>query len=788
MGQDLRRAWATIRSNPLLALSSVLTLTLGIGLNAGVFTVVDGLLFRARVQKDPETFVHLSPSYRGAAAGQEAPWSISTRDYRTLAAEARTLRNLAGWGIVRVAAPREEAQLALAVTCNFFELYGLERPVLGSTFTGAECATPGLPLEAVIGEELWRGRYNGDPHIIGKVVRWNGLAVTIVGVVPAGYPGRLRGPGIWLPWTAQATLYPSRDQFATDGARWLTVEGRLVPGRTRGQARSELQVIVSRLDRLEPGRTTTIVLTNGSFGEEPAVRAQVFWIGSLIMGGLTLILLIACTNVAILQLSRAVERQREMAIRLAMGAGKWRLSRMLLAETLLMALLAGGASVAVAYAAPGVFAKLLPTSSTPVYPLQPDGAVLAYLGAAVLLTTCFAGLSPAAESLRVNLAASMKGGDGWSGAGGASLRGHGLLVSAQVAMCLVVLVTAGLFLRAQQRAALADPGFEARHVLLVPANGSAVLMDSLRAVPSVEVVAAGSALSGSEVVGDAAPVRVPREGWEERKAAEITSVSPDFFVALGIPLVRGRVFGEPDEVVVSEALARAFWPGEDPLGKRLVLTGGSVLVAGVSRDLRVEHPGVMDAPHVYRRHDPRTPPDTLTVRFVGDVEPVQAAVRAELERAGIQSFGPPKTLRAILDEGADRLKELVDMVEVVAAMALALAVLGIYGVVALAVRRRTRELGIRMALGATKRRIIGSVLSLGLRPVAWGIGIGLPLAAGAARAVAAVLQRTPIPIVVNDVLLYVAVMLLLAGVGLTAMLVPASRASATGPMTALRQD
>ncbi len=295
-------------------------------------------------------------------------------------------------------------------------------------------------------------------------------------------------------------------------------------------------------------------------------------------------------------------------------------------------------------------------------------------------------------------------------------------------------------------------------------------------------------MTTNEVVGDSMPVRVPRAGSEERRAAEITLVSPNFFAALGVPLVRGRVFAGPDEVVVSEALARAFWPGEDPVGKRLVLTDGSVLVAGVARDLRVEHPGVTDAPHVYRLHDPRTPPDTLTVRFAGAPAPVQAAVRAELERAGIQTFGPPKTLRALLDESAAALKTLVQMVEVVAATALALAVLGIYGVVALAARRRTRELGIRLALGATKRLIIGAVLSSGFRPVAWGVAIGLPMAAAGARAVAAVLQRTPIPIVVDDVLLYAGVVLLLAGVGLTAMLVPAARASAMDPMKALRQD
>lgn len=781
----MRQAWAAMRSNPLLAAASVVTLTLGIGLNAGVFTVVNGLLFRARVENDPASFVHLSPSYRGGRAGEMA-WSVSTRDYRAYAAQAKTLRSLAAWAVARVAPEREQPVLALMVTCNFFDVYGLERPVAGRLFAGRECETPGGPLEAVIGEELWRSRYAGDPAIVGKTVRWNGQAFTVVGVAPAGFAGRLRGPGIWLPWTAQAKLNPRGDAFADDGARWLVAEGRLAEGRTRAQARSELEVIAARLDREDAGRVTTMVLTNGSFGEEPALRADLFWIAPLIMGGLTLILLIACTNVAILQLSRAVARQREMAIRLAMGAGKWRLTRMLLAEMMLLAAVAAAASGAVAFAAPGVFAKLLAGPNMPVYPLQPDGAVLAYLGAAVLLTTIFAGLSPAAESLRVNLAGAMKAGDGWTGSGGGARRGHGVLVAVQVSLCVVLLVTAGLFLRARQRIMNADPGFDARQVLLVEAHGKAGLADVLRRVPAVEMVAAGSPFGSGEVVGAATTVEVPRAGTQERRTAEISAVSAEFFATLGVPLVRGRVFGGAEEVVVSEALARSFWPGEDPVGKRLTLPDGGVLVAGVARDLRAEHPGVTDPPHVYRQAAAAA--DTLVLRFAGAAEPVQAAVRAAMERNGIETYGPPKTLRTILLESAEAMRTLVKMVEVAAGIALALAVLGIYGVVALAARRRTRELGIRMALGATKQRVVATVLSSGLRPVWWGVAIGVPLAAVAARAVEGVLARTPIPIVASDVVLYATVALLLAGVGTVAMLIPAVRAAGADPMRALRQD
>ena len=783
MIQDLKYAWTAVRRNPWLWLASILTLTLGIGLNASVFTILQGLLFRARVDKDPASFVHLSPNYSGPQAGSEAPWTLSAHDYRTFAAESRTLRELAAWSVVRLRFEHGgEALLGLAVTPNFFDVYGLERPLLGRML--ADDAP-----EAVIGEELWRDRFGSDPHVVGRTLRLNGLGFTVVGIAPAGFSGRIRGPGIWIPWTMQPALYPGADWFGERGPRWLTAEGRLAAGPTREQARSELQVIAARLDRLQPGRRTAMMLTNGSFGEEPALRASLFWMGPLIMAGLTLILLIACTNVAVLQLSRAVVRQREMAVRLAIGAGRWRLTRMLLTETLLLATVAGFASVAVAYEAPWAFRRLVATTSMPAYSLRPDASVLAYLGIAVLLTACFAGLSPAAESLRVNLAASMKAGDAWSAMGRASGRSHGFLVAAQVAMSLVLLVTAGLFLRGQWRAFTADPGFETQHVLLVQVDGNKGITDALRSLRAVQVVAAGSPFAEEESLGPGTVVQVPRPAGPERRSAVISFVSPEFFAALSVPISRGTVFAGPSDAVVSEALARSFWPGEDPVGKRLLLPDmTSLRVAGVARDLRSEHAGETDSPHVYRFADPRGSANTLLVRFAGPAEPVERAVMATLTRFGSDSFAPPKTLRTILDDNATRMSTIVRMVAILALTALALAVLGIYGVVALAASRRTRELGIRMALGATRRSVVGAVLSSGLRPVACGVGAGLAIAVPAVRATAVVLRHTPIPIVANDLVVYAGMGLLLAGVAVAAMLKPAVRAAAADPMQALRQD
>lgn len=783
MLEDLKYACNSVRRAPLMALASILTLTLGIGLNAGVFTILDGLLFRPRVEKDPASFVHLSPSYTGSRAFNETPWSLSVRDYRAYARDSRALRQLAAWSVIHVKLEQSpDAILALSVTPNFFEVYGLDHMLMGRPLTEAA-------REAVMSEEMWQNRFASDPHIIGRTIRVNGEGFTVVGITPAGFSGRIRGPGLWTPWTFQSTLFPRGDWFAAEGPRWLTAEGRLAPHTTREQARAELQVIASRLDRLAYYRQTSMVLTNGSFGEEPAMRASLFWIGPLIMSGLTLILLIACTNVAILQLSRAVIRRREMAIRLAIGAGKWRLTRMLLTETLLLTVVAGGAALFFAYRAPWLFSRIVATSSLPVYSLHPDAAVLAYLCLAVLLTACFAGLSPAAESLRVNLAGAMKSGDAWSAAGPASNRSHAVLVSVQVAMSMVLLVTAGLFVRGQWRTFTADPGFETQHVLLVDPHGSLALAEHLRAVPSIRAVAAGSPLGAGDPLDPAAAVQARGADGPERKPAVISSVSPDFFSALGIPILRGNLFAGESEAVVSEALARSFWPEGGALGKRLTLPDGTSLqIAGVARDLRSEHAGAIDAPHIYRFADPRTPPETLVVRFAGAPAPAEQAVQDAIKRLGMESYEPPKTLRDILDQNAERMNTVVRLVVILALTGLLLAVIGIYGVVALAARRRTRELGIRMALGATKPSVIGTVLSSGMRPILWGVGVGLAMAALASRATAIVLARTPFPIVANDPSLYLAVALLLGAVAAASMLTPAFRAAGADPMRALRQD
>jgi predicted permease len=790
LGQDFRYALRSIRRQPALAVATVLTLALGLGLNVSVFTFLQGLLFRARVANRPETFIHLSPEYRNQRGGREASWLVSTADYRAYAGGAQTLSALAAWTPVHATLGNgdRESQLALLVTCNFFQVYGLGSPRLGRTFAPSECDTSGAAPVVLLGEEIWKNQFNSDPHILGSTIRLNRTPFTIVGVLPANFAGRIRGPGIWIPWTTERLFFQDKDLFDDASARWLTVEGRLQPGRTAPEARSELAVIAARLDRLQPGRQTTMQLTNGSFGQEPALRAGLFWIGPVVMGALTLILLIACTNVTVLQLSRAVTRRREMGIRLSIGAGRGRLMRMLLTEMLLLSGIAGLLSAWIAFRAPALFTRLINTSSMPVYQTAPDLRVMIYLGAIVLLATVMAGLSPAAESLRGDLHGAMK--PGGSGAGSGSRKRRSFLVAAQVAMSLVLLICAALFLRAQYIMFTTDPGFETRRVLAlslqVPVAG---LAGRLRDIPGVDSVAAGFPLAQDEGGAATDEIRTPYQSAGAGKQAAVTSVSTDYFDTLSIPLLHGRSAANPREAVVSQAFAQLLFAGRDPLGESVILPGGTLAaIVGVARDVQSDHPGAPDGPHLYRWRDISTPADALLIRFHGDTVAMSSRVRDALRRLDPDSQASPRTLRAILDDLAGRFSTMVRMVGILGALALSLAVLGIYGVVAFTVSQRTRELGIRMALGATKSMVVRLVLASGARAIAWGIAAGIGMALLAAQAVAIVLRHAPVAIHPRDPIAFVGVAVALALVAIAAMLRPAWRAAAADPVRALRDE
>jgi predicted permease len=807
--QDLRYAARGLRRHALLSTVVVATLTLGIGVSAGVFTLINAIALRARVDKDQASFVRIYSAYTKDLARPGRPGATTLEDYLAFRDQAKSLRDVAGWAKFEAPLGQDDAPevRALFVTDNFFALYNLEQPKLGRLLQPADCAA--VNPVVMLSERLWQRRFAADPQIIGKVVRFNGQPVTIVGITPT-FAGQIDGANAWVPYTLQTYLQLGDELLRPGEADWLTVGGRLRPGFSRRDVAAELALLGSQQDRLHPQRKATHMATDGSQFQAPDIRANSVWFYSLILGLLTLIILITCANVTTLLLSRAAARQQEIAVRLALGAGRLRLLRMLIVETLLLAAAAGLASLYFAYRLPGALIAWLDDpdrNRTIEWSLQPDWRVFAYLAVITLLAGALAGLTPALQSLKVNLSESLKGRQLLFGGARSGAWLRSLLISAQVASSLVLMVGAGLFIRAYQRMTAIDPGYETRQVISarvyargkVPTRGALpdfnrTLAQRLEALPGVQSVA----FANLQPLVSAGLFDVQIPGQAARKAA-MNWVSPGFFSTLGIPIVRGRALREGDppcgregcSVIVSEELARQFWPGGDPIGKELRNPRGARFeVVGVARDVVTQSIGRQDDPMIYFPWVPNDGPVYYSplVRFTGDgaamAHSVTAAIRAMSPELSIEA----RTIQSWMDENLEMFRKLETLTTLLGGIAVALAVMGIYGVVSFAVSQRTKEVGIRIALGARKRDIYGAVLGAGARPIASGLLVGLSLGLAGASALARGLQNAPVAVNTHDPFTFAAAATLLVAVALAAMLGPARRATRVDPMLALREE
>jgi len=600
-----------------------------------------------------------------------------------------------------------------------------------------------------------------------------------------------------VPYTAASVFFDGRSIARERSTPWLMgMTGRLRAGSSRAAAAAELRVIAQQQDRLVPDRQTVLRVTDGSMIEAPEVRDMSVWVIPLVMGTVSLVLLIACLNVAVLLLSRAVARRHEIAVRLSLGASRARLAQMLLTESLLLAACAAPPSAYLAYAVPRLFKALI--STLPYYPFAVDAAVITFLSAATLAAGVIAGVAPAFESLKTDVAPALHR-HRWSFG---AWQPRDLLIAAQVAMCLVLLVGAALFIRAE-RAIVAAPGFEIDHVIAAAprlsrpphtvATAAAFyrsLEAQVRALPGVRTSAYSNTVGGDETIA-AGPVVTADVGGAT--PASISDVSPDFFATISLPIVRGAAFADPTDrsaVVVSESLARTLWPDRDPIGERLRVDGAAglpLVVAAVARDV----PSLLGKPAqrtMYRLRARDAIGDALLVRFDGDERQTADAVRAVIARLDPNAVTDPRTLAAIRRDTADHFMRLVEMIAFLAAVALGLAGVGIYGAVAFAVARRMKEIGIRVALGATRRHVTAIVLWTGGKPIAAGLAAGTAATLIVAPVVAKLFRNTPAQIDPFDVTAYVAVALTLAAAGLCAMAAPCRRANSAEPARALHCD
>jgi predicted permease len=801
--QDVRFALRVMARNPWTSITIVLTLTLTITLNVGVFSLLNVVCLRPWVRAEPETFVGIFPRFQGSYGVRHSEGlATSQPDYEWYRDAAKSLSSLAAYQFQGITLGGEDSGTVRGalVSCNLFDMMRLGRPVLGRYLTAEECARPGEPAVAVLNETAWRTRFHADPAIVGQVIQLNRVPFTVVGVSPAmPITGAPQGADLWLPYTMLPALRPANGYFLDPRAQWLTLVGRRRPDASLKQVQLELNALAQRADERVPGRTTSLTVTDGSLAQHPEVGFKVPLVFFLTLGTTTLLLVLACVNVTTLLLSRAAARQREIAVRLSIGAGRFRLVRQLLTETLVLSALATAFSIMLAQPAISAFwNRMAPGSPLDV---APDWHVLLYCLAVSTVAGAIAGLSPALESLRPDLVESLKGSGTGATQGKRGSHFRSALVAVQISLSLVLLAQAGLYLRAQRQFLSYEPGFETKQVLSLMLTSVATgfepppafyrdLEARVRAAPGVSEVSFASIgmWSGrnSTELADIDGRPIPQTKDYNRDPAR-RLVAPGFFGALGIALTRGRAFtrNEASSAVISEAMARRYWPGEDPVGHSFRVGATRHQIVGVCRDVQSVRFMTDDGPFYYLPLAPQTKAPFLLVRVAGDPQSIIPQIRETVRQLDPQMAASIVTLSSILAAQAENLKPVMILGSIAGGLALLLALTGVYGVVSYSVSQRIREIGLRMALGAQRADVLALVLRSGAMPVMGGLAVGTLLAFGLSRMLESILFGLSARHAFGT-LAVVPVLLFVTAAG--AIWIPARRAAALDPLHSLRHE
>ncbi|HEY3455779.1 MAG TPA: ABC transporter permease [Bryobacteraceae bacterium] len=792
---DLRHGLRLIRRDPILSLVIIATLTAAIGINASILTVVNGYFLRPHITSDPASFVQIIPT----TASTGTPRGASYAEYQAFRNGARSLRLLAAFYKFAVAFDEEDVSnreeiRGLGVSCNFFAVEGMARPELGRLFVEDDCRAPGQAPVAILSEATWRSRFASDPGIIGRVIRINNRSVPVVGVVPATTSGWIVGPSVsvWLPYTAQPYFDHIRNLFKEDQQFWLEFAGRIASDYNRAGVRAELSRLARAQDRMNPGRFTRIEITDGSWMEwiELVKTTRFVVLSTFFFGAFNLVLLIACANVATLLLSRAATRNREIAVRLSFGASRNRLGRMLITESLVLAVAAGALSWIVVNRLPEPLAHYI-ILRAPDFSLAPDWRVLTWISVLVLGTGILAGIAPATEALKVDLINSLKGFGGLLGGIAGTKRALGYLVSAQVALSMVLIVEAGLLGQAENRNLHADPGYDSRHIAVVIFRRAAplqVIKDRILSIPGVRSVALswGVPLLGPDTVEISPPERP-----DAVQPVAVLTASPQFFATMGIPLLSGRELrpAEVNAAIVSRTLAWLFWHGKSPLGRQLKLPDGTALtVVGIAKDIDPLRFGGTDNPPLYRSLAANETGNSLAIRFDARLQRPAHSIHAAIRQIEPDLPLTIRLMQNLIDDVTAEIWNFVSLILLLGILATILSAAGIYGAVSFAVNQSTHEFGIRAALGARPLDIIRSVCFSGGKPVFHGLAVGLWLSVAMAAALSKTLDTGPLRIDSGDPLLYLGAVLLMAAAAIAAMFLPARRGANSDPIEALRYE
>ena len=827
--RDMRFAARMLRKSPAFTVVAVLSLALGIGANTAIFSVAGALLSNSPKVKEPSRLFDV----RGES-NEEERFAASYPAYRELRDGNHALEGLLCWGELPLSlgtsAGQSEQAFGMIVSANYFDVLGVV-PERGRFFSPEEEAEPGAHAVAVLSHAAWERRFGADPAVIGQLVRLNGQQFTVVGVAPKGFTSTFPffAPDVWVPVSMQRQVLPASDMLGSIHAEWLQLTGRLKDGVTVEQAAAELSALRARFEDAHPelgrpalgepeqprGRTIELVPV-GAFPRR--LRGALYGFTALLLVIVNLVLFIACANLTSLLLARAAARRREVAVRLALGAGRWRVVRQLLTESVLLCLAGGAVGALFALWMTDLLFAFKPAVRIPIE-LSPrlDWRVLGWTLAVSLATGLLFGLAPALQATRTDVSRALKGEPGM---GARRSRLRDLFVGAQVAVTVLLLVSAGLFLRALTYAREVRPGADPESIQTASFNPQVLgytderardfyrrLLERVRTAPGVEA----ASLALMVPVGETqAAVGIGVEGHEsfdwadtndEHSEAMIRAdynvVTPGYFDTVGIPVVRGRDFREGDEArdvaVVDEAFARRFFPDTDPLGKRLRKDSTVFEIVGVARTGAFRVKDETPRPFLYLPYG-REGADAffaqrmvLHARGARGVEPGAVYEAIRRESAAVDANVAPEFMMSVAEHQSVALlpqRVLSGVAGVFGLLGLVLASVGVFGMVSYAVAQRTHEIGVRMALGARGRDVLLLVLRDGMKVTLAGVFAGLL----GALALTRLLEGLLYGVSTTDPATFVSVALLLTAVALLATYVPARRATKVDPVEALRYE
>jgi putative ABC transport system permease protein len=801
--QDLHYAARTLRLNAGFTAVAVTCLALAIGVNTMIFSIVNGVLLEPLPFADPDDLVMLNESNPPLGIRRSSVSFANLRDWRERSRSFSTQAGIQMRSVTIADRGEPERYSAAAISWELFSTLGV-RPALGRDFAPDDDRQGAEPV-VLLSDEVWRVRYGGDPAIVGRPLLLDGRPHTIVGVMPAGFEFPL-AQKVWVPLTPLAISEPRQ-------RRSLMTVARLAPGVSLESAQEELRAVAAGLagEFSENDRWTALVRPI----KEDFIPNDVRLVLLTMMGAVTLVLVIACANVANLMLARAAVRRREIAVRAAIGAGRFRIARQLLTEAILLALLAVPPGIALAYTGNELVRRAMPPDSVPyTVEWEISWIVLVYTVAIAIGTGMLFGLAPALQTAKLDLQSTLREGGRGAGGVGPRTRLRGALVIGEVGLSLVLLVGASLFVRSFLNLRDIDVGFDVTPLMTLRTfmTGEAYstddarirrVSDIVRSIETVPGVTAAFASNWVPLSGGGGGGRILIEGrtWPpgEEPFFGFTAVTPHFLSAMNVQLTRGRNFTEAEGesrqpvAIISEGMAERFWPGEDPVGRQFRLTdpeiSHSFTIIGVIRNIRhfQVDPVERETAHAYVPYPYAPTPNTgFTIRVAsGDPTAIAPAVRAEIRRldAGLPLFNV-QSMVEVRRLGSWQYAIFGWMFSAFGAVALLLAVTGVYGLLAYSVSQRTQEIGVRVALGAARRDVIRLIVSQGLRLAGVGILVGLIGSLGVTHIVASLLYNiTP-----TDPATFAGAALFLLLVASVASYVPTRRATAVDPLVALRSE